>query len=63
MSEIIADSPEEGALLTALTREPQHADELTREIGQTASTVGAMLSMLEMKGLAQNLGGNQWVRR
>jgi len=63
IQQIIPDSPEEGTLLAVLTREPQHADELTRRVDQPAASVGAVLSLLEMKGLVQNLGGNQWVRR
>lgn len=59
---VVADSPAEARVLAVLSREPCHADELTRAAGLTAAEVGGLLSLLEIKGLAKNLGGGQWVR-
>lgn len=62
MREIIADSAEETVLLKILQKTARHADEISRESGMTASEASAILSLLEMKGLAKNLGGMNWVR-
>ena len=60
--EVVADSHEEAAILKILKKTPCHADEITRESGMTASEAASILSLLEMKGLAKNLGGMNWVR-
>ncbi|MBU1089221.1 DNA-processing protein DprA [Patescibacteria group bacterium] len=60
--EVVADSKEEAAIIEVLKKTPLHADEITRESGFTASEASAILSLLEMKGLAKNLGGMNWVR-
>jgi DNA processing protein len=60
--EVIADSPEEAKLLQILQKTPLHADEISRESGFTAGEASSLLSLLEMKGLAKNLGGMNWVR-
>ncbi len=60
--EIVADSKEEAAIIEILKKTPLHADEVSRESGFTASEASAILSLLEMKGLAKNLGGMNWVR-
>ena len=55
-------SPEERALLRALSRDPQHVDEVVRQSGLAASMVSATLALMELKGLVRNLGGMQYVR-
>jgi len=60
--EAIADSPEEAKILKILEKTARHADEISRESGMTANESSAILSLLEMKGLAKNLGGMNWVR-
>lgn len=62
MREVIADSPQEAQILSILTKNPTLADEVSRVSGFTANETASILSLLEMKGLAQNLGGMQWVR-
>jgi DNA processing protein len=62
MRDVVADSPEEAKILTILKKTPLLADEITRESGFTANEASSILSLLEMKGLAKNLGGMQWVR-
>ena len=49
-------------IIKVLKKTPLHADEITRESGFTASEASALLSLLEIKGLAKNLGGMNWVR-
>lgn len=60
--EVITDSTEEAAILKILEKTARHADEISRESGLTASETSSILSLLEMKGLAKNLGGMNWVR-
>ncbi|PKB56652.1 MAG: DNA protecting protein DprA [SAR202 cluster bacterium Casp-Chloro-G1] len=55
-------SEEERAVIGALTREPRHIDEVVRESGLAAATVSGTLAMLELKGLARDVGGMQYVR-
>lgn len=59
---VIADSPKEEVILKVLSKVPTHTDEITRKSGLIASEVGSVLSLLEMKGLANNLGGMNWVK-
>ena len=56
------ESPEERAVIDALTREPRHVDEVVRNSGLAASVVSGTLTMLELKGLARDVGGMQYVR-
>jgi len=56
------ESPDERAVIGALSREPQHVDELVKTSGLAASVVSGTLTMLELKGLARDVGGMQYVR-
>lgn len=56
------ESPEERALLAALSREPRHVDAVVRGSGLAAATVSATLALLELKGLVRDVGGMQFVR-
>jgi DNA processing protein len=56
------ESDEERAVIGALTREPRHVDEVVRNSGLAASVVSGTLTMLELKGLARDVGGMQYVR-
>ncbi len=55
-------SAEEQSLMTALTREPSHVDEIVRNTGLAAAQVSATLALLELKGLVRDVGGMQYVR-
>ena len=56
------ESEEERALIGALTRDPQHVDEVVRRTGLAASIVSGTLALLELKGLVRDVGGMQFVR-
>ena len=56
------EQPEERALMTALSREPRHVDEVVRQSGLAAATVSATLALLELKGLVREVGAMQYVR-
>ena len=55
-------SAEEQSLMTALTREPSHVDEIVRNTGLAAAQVWATLALLELKGIVRDVGGMQYVR-
>ena len=54
--------PTEAALLTVLTHEPTHVDELARAAGLPMAAVASTLTLLELKGLARHLDGMLYVR-
>ncbi len=56
------DDPDERLLMSALTREPKHVDEIVRASGLGAATVSGTLALLELKGLVRDMGGMQYVR-
>lgn len=53
---------EERSLLSTLSREPRHVDEVVRQSGLAAKVVSSTLALLELKGLVRNLGGMHYVR-
>lgn len=55
-------SDEEAQLLEHLSTEPLHIDDLARLTGLPMAFVSSMLTMLELKGLAQNVGHMQYCR-
>jgi DNA processing protein len=55
-------SPEEIALLEYLSNEPIHIDELIRLSSMSTEHVVAILTLLELKGLAQMVGHMQYCR-
>ena len=55
-------SAEEKTIYDALTREPQHVDELTAKTNLAPATISSTLTLMEMKGSARHLGGLYYVR-
>ncbi len=58
----VPGSAEEKTIYDALTREPQHADELTAKTSLAPPVVTSTLTLMEMKGSARHLGGLYYVR-
>lgn len=56
------ETEEERILLTLLTREPQHIDELTRTSQLAMNTVTSTLTILELDGIVKQVGNMQYVR-
>ena len=54
--------PTEAALIQLLSDEPTHVDDLTRSSTLPSATVTATLTILELKGLARQIGPMQYVR-
>jgi DNA processing protein len=60
--EALPADPTEAALLQLLSHEPTHVDDLTRAADLPPAVVASTLTMLELKGLARQLGGMLYVR-
>jgi DNA processing protein len=58
----LPDDPTEAALLEQLSGEPQHIDTLVRAAQLSVEVVSATLTMLELKGLARQVGHMEYVR-
>jgi DNA processing protein len=54
--------PQESSVWEALRGDPCHVDELARELGRGAGDVSATLAMLELKGLARQVGSMLYTR-
>ena len=58
---VIPASPEEEKILIHLSPEPTHIDKLISCSGLDAAKIGAILTLMEMKGMVKNLGGMNYV--
>jgi DNA processing protein len=59
----LPSDPTERMLLGFLQDSSQHIDELTDKSGLPASTVSAVLTMMELKGMVRHIGGMQYSAR
>jgi DNA processing protein len=59
--EIPADDTEH-VVLSALTHEPLHIDELSRMLTMPIPTLSATLTVMELKGMARHVGGMSYIR-
>ncbi|MDX1663676.1 MAG: helix-turn-helix domain-containing protein, partial [Candidatus Promineifilaceae bacterium] len=55
------ESAEEAALLKLLSVEPLHVDDLTRSSGLPSAQVSSTLTLMELKGMVQQVGGMRYV--
>jgi DNA processing protein len=58
----IPADPLESRLLEHMSREPQHVDELVRQMAMPAPQVSGLLAVMELKGLVRQVGGMSYVR-
>jgi len=58
----VPETPEEAALLSRLSSQPVHVDELCRETGMPTAQVSSTLTLMELKGMVQQVGGMNYVR-
>lgn len=61
MQMIMPETAEEAALLSHLSHQPLHIDDLTRLAELPSSMVSSTLSMMELKGMVQQVGGMSFV--
>jgi len=61
MQMIMPETTEEAALLGHLSHEPLHIDDLTRLTELSSGTVSSTLSLMELKGMVQQVGGMSFV--
>ncbi|MFT5193362.1 MAG: DNA processing protein [Cellvibrionaceae bacterium] len=57
----LPESAEEAALFPVLNSEPQHIDDLAKLSELPASQVSSTLTLLELKGIVQHVGGMKYV--
>jgi DNA processing protein len=62
LREVAPSDPTEAALLRILSLQPTHIDELQRASKLPAGAVSGALAMLELKGLARQVGSMSFVR-
>lgn len=62
LSSYTPESPDESAIYGVLTALPVVLDELVVKSKLNAATTSAVLTMLEIKGAARNVGAGKWVR-
>ena len=58
---LLPESAEEAALLKYLTLQPTHVDELSRMSGLSSAEVSSTLTLMELKGMVQQVGGMNYV--
>ncbi len=61
MQAALPDNAEERTLLSLLSHEPCHIDDLIRASELPTETVSATLSVMELKGMVKSAGGMQFV--
>ncbi len=54
--------PAEAALLTHLSHEPSHVDDLVRMTAMTPSQVSSLLALMELRGLVRQVGVMTYMR-
>lgn len=59
---MLPETAEEAALIAQLSSQPVHVDELGRLTGMPMSMVSSTLTMMELKGMVQQVGGMNYIR-
>lgn len=57
----VPDSAEEALILDHLTHQPIHVDVLSRDCGLPSAMVSSTLTLMELKGMVQQVGGMNYV--
>ena len=61
MQELLPETETESLLISQLSAEPSHIDEVCRKSGLPAATVSSTLAMMELKGLVKQIGTMNYV--
>jgi DNA processing protein len=59
---VLPESAEEAALISHLSSQPTHVDELGRMTGMPSNLISSTLTVMELKGMVQQVGGMNYVR-
>lgn len=59
---ILPETAEEAALISQLSSQPTHIDDLGRLTGMPSSLISSTLTIMELKGMVQQVGGMNYVR-
>lgn len=59
---VLPETAEEAALISQLSSQPLHVDDLGRLTGLPSSLVSSTLTIMELKGMVQQVGGMNYVR-
>ena len=59
---VLPETAEEAALISQLSSQPLHVDELGRLTGMPISLISSTLTLMELKGMVQQVGGMNFVR-
>jgi DNA processing protein len=57
----LPETAEEALLLAQLSHEPRHVDDLGRAVGLPSAAVSSTLTLMELKGMVQQVGGMNYV--
>ncbi len=58
---VLPETTEEADLYGRLSHQPTHVDDLSRASGLSSQTVSSTLTMMELKGMVQQVGGMKYV--
>lgn len=58
---VLPETEDEAAILTYLSGQPIHIDELSRSTGLSSSVVSSTLTLMELKGMVRQVGGMNYV--
>ena len=58
---VLLEDPTEAAMLKLLTHDPQHVDEIVRQVNMPVAQVSSVLAIMELKGAIRQVGGMQYV--
>ena len=59
---VLPETAEEAVLISQLSSQPIHVDELGRLTGMPMSLISSTLTMMELKGMVQQVGGMNYIR-
>ncbi|MCA9977278.1 MAG: hypothetical protein KC413_16075 [Anaerolineales bacterium] len=57
----LPETAEEAAIMSQLTRQPTHIDDICRLTGLPTSMVSGTLTLMELKGMVQQTGGMNYI--
>jgi len=61
VQEILPENETESMILSLISQEPVHVDEIGRESGLPIAQVTSTLALMELKGLVRQVGGMNYV--